>query len=67
MVDETKTLSGDNKIEPNDVENALHHIQNHINFDRFVMYLKVFLGMGFLWTMEIVAGLASDEIHESFW
>ena len=31
------------------------------------MYLKVFLGMGFLWTMEIVAGLVGDEIHESFW
>merc|ERR1719414_1022526 len=34
--------------------------------ERFLMYLKVFLGMGFLWTMEIAAGMASDNIHESF-
>jgi hypothetical protein len=31
------------------------------------MYVKLFLGMGFIWSFEIIAGLASDEIHESSW
>jgi hypothetical protein len=31
------------------------------------MYLKLFLGMGFIWCFEIIAGLAGDDIHESSW
>jgi hypothetical protein len=34
---------------------------------RFLMYLKLFFGMGFIWCFEIVAGLANDDIHESSW
>ena len=43
------------------------NVFNHFFVLSFLMYLKVFLGMGFLWTMEIVAGLASDTLHESVW
>ena len=32
---------------------------------RFLLYLKLFLGMGFVWTFEIVAGFL--DVHEAFW
>ena len=37
------------------------------SFFRFLTYLKIFLGMGFLWSMEIIGGLVDDNVHESSW
>jgi len=32
------------------------------------MYLKLFLGMGFIWTFEIIGGLwGDDDVNESKW
>ena len=35
--------------------------------ERFFIYLKLFLGMGFMWSFEIISGLAGDSFHESVW
>ena len=32
---------------------------------RVILYLKMFMGMGFFWTSEIVAGLSGDDTHDS--
>lgn len=37
------------------------------NFEKFLMYLKLFLGMGFIWVFEISAGLAGDDIPDYAW
>ena len=35
---------------------------------RAVMYLKMFLGMGFVWIVEIIGGsMHPDSVHESVW
>ena len=35
---------------------------------RAVMYLKMFLGMGFVWIVEIIGGLMHpNSVHESVW
>jgi hypothetical protein len=34
---------------------------------RFLLYLRLFLGMGFIWTFEIIAGLFGDTLPESTW
>ena len=36
-------------------------------YDRFVIYLRLFLGMGAIWIFEIFAGLTDDYVHESVW
>ena len=35
--------------------------------ERFFVYLKLFLGMGFMWSFEIMSGLFGDTFHESVW
>ena len=35
---------------------------------RFLMFLKLFLGMGLIWSFEIIGGICGDNIaHESAW
>lgn len=41
--------------------------QQRDKIDRFLTYIKLFVGMGFIWIFEIIAGMASDDIHESAW
>ena len=31
------------------------------------MYLKMFLGMGFVWIMEIISGALGSSVHEAWW
>ena len=31
--------------------------------ERIALYLKMFVGMGFFWTVNIIAGLLSDQTH----
>ena len=31
------------------------------------MFVKLFMGMGFIWTFEIVAGLIGDSVSEEVW
>ena len=31
------------------------------------MFVKLFVGMGFIWTFEIVAGLIDDSVSEEVW
>ena len=35
--------------------------------EKFVMYLKLFLGMGFIWTFEIISGLTHKSTGASAW
>ena len=37
------------------------------NLYRAYMYLKMFLGMGFVWTLEIISHMAGDTVHEGAW
>ena len=38
---------------------------NHLNITfRFLMFLKLFIGMGFLWVFEILAGICGSEDNE---
>ena len=41
--------------------------QRSDSVSRFLTYVKIFFGMGFMWTMEIVAGLSDESVHESVW
>ena len=43
--------------------------QRSIEMDRFLMFLKLFLGMGFMWFFEIISGLLDDhsDVPESVW
>ena len=34
---------------------------------QFMVYVKLFLGMGFIWIFEIISGFANDGVHESAW
>ena len=36
-------------------------------WDKFLIYLRLFLGMGFIWIFEIIAGLFDEHVHESAW
>ena len=36
-------------------------------FSRFLTYTKLFLGFGFMWTFEIISGLAADSTSKSDW
>ena len=35
--------------------------------DKFVMYLKLFIGMGFIWIFEIISGLVHKETGAAAW
>ena len=35
--------------------------------EKFVMYLKLFVGMGFIWTFEIISGLTHKSTGASVW
>ena len=37
------------------------------NWDKFLIYLRLFLGMGAIWIFEIIAGLFDEHVHESAW
>ena len=38
------------------------------NYHRFIMYIKLFFGMWFFWSMEIVSGLLTQEdFSEEYW
>ena len=41
--------------------------QTFTSIPRFLTYLKLFFGMGFMWTMEIVAGLSDESVDEAYW
>ena len=41
--------------------------QSDNKWDKFLVYLKLFIGMGFIWIFEIISGLAKDQVHESSW
>ena len=36
-------------------------------FDRCVLYLKLFVGMGFIWITEIIQGLTTDKADRWKW
>ena len=40
---------------------------NDNKWDKFLVYLKLFFGMGFIWIFEIISGLVPDQVHESSW
>merc|ERR1719245_463414 len=37
------------------------------NAEKFLTYTKLFLGFGFMWTFEIISGLAADSTSKSDW
>lgn len=37
------------------------HCSDNVTFLRFIIYLKLFLGMGFIWTFEIVAAMSDSD------
>merc|ERR1712218_267227 len=37
------------------------------DMERFLLFLKLFIGMGIMWTFEIIAGLSGDVTDESVW
>ena len=43
--------------------------QRSLEMDRFLMFLKLFLGMGFMWFFEIISGLLDNhpDVPESVW
>ena len=34
---------------------------------RAYMYVKMFLGMGFIWTFEIISHVDGNSVHEGAW
>ena len=38
-----------------------------VKMEKFVMYLKLFVGMGFIWTFEIISGLTHKSTGASVW
>merc|ERR1712156_1366824 len=38
-----------------------------LEIDRFLLFLKLFLGMGMMWIFEIIAGIFDDHVDESAW
>ena len=38
-----------------------------LSFFRFLLFLKLFLGMGMMWIFEIIAGIFDDHVDESAW
>lgn len=35
--------------------------------DKILLYLKMFMGMGFFWILEIAAGLSGDDVPDAAW
>ena len=55
------------KMDANQRDMGLRTGKRSEQMDRFLMYLKLFVGMGMIWTFEIIAGICGDFVHDRVW